>query len=73
MCGTLPSNDTGSAQYRACREHIHPEEETIHAIWTGDGSTNSVPVRCNRLEKKGMEPYESLPADHKGRISLTEL
>ena len=50
---------------------LHPEEGTIHAICT-EMDHNSVLRPLYRLEKKGME-LTILPADRKGRISLTEL
>ena len=50
---------------------IHPERENIHAIAT-EMDHNSVLRPLYALEKKGMK-LTILPADRKGRISLTDL
>lgn len=50
---------------------IHPERENIHAIAT-EMDHNSVLRPLYALEKRGMK-LTILPADRKGRISLTDL
>ena len=69
-CVAFTSNDTEALNI-ALQGTLHPEEETIHAICT-EMDHNSVLRPLYRLEKKGMK-LTILPADRKGRISLTEL
>lgn len=69
-CVAFTSNDTEALNI-ALQGTLHPEEETIHAICT-EMDHNSVLRPLYRLEKNGMK-LTILPADRKGRISLTEL
>ena len=69
-CVAFTSNDTEALNI-ALQGTLHPEEGTLHAICT-EMDHNSVLRPLYRLEKKGME-LTILPADRKGRISLTEL
>lgn len=69
-CVAFTSNDTEALNI-ALQGTLHPEEGTIHAICT-EMDHNSVLRPLYRLEKKGMK-LTILPADRKGRISLTEL
>lgn len=69
-CVAFTSNDTEALNI-ALQGTLHPEEGTIHAICT-EMDHNSVLRPLYRLEKNGMK-FTILPADRKGRISLTEL
>lgn len=69
-CVAFTSNDTEALNI-ALQGTLHPEEGTLHAICT-EMDHNSVLRPLYRLEKKGMK-LTILPADRKGRISLTEL
>ena len=69
-CVAFTSNDTEALNI-ALQGILHPEEGTIHAICT-EMDHNSVLRPLYRLEKKGMK-LTILPADRKGRISLTEI